>query len=698
MLTPAQQPTWLFDARAIRRVDGDEMLLGRIPRIFTPASTLTGMWPDTRVRFIRYHDQVYQFNGRNRMRAFNGVDWRYAGIQKSGTFSAVANTDSTELSGTYLYYITAANTRVQVGDQRYVESLPTAVTSAVTVNGQRIVVTLPASHPDPQVTHWIIYRNKNGYYDINVEDDEQDFFKVAEVAVGTTTYADTIVDDLLPPITVNFRTELPPAFKYAAVYDNSVFGCGFDEFSTGTATVDSSNAALVSFSISTLPDGLVGCSFRKIGDTRTYTIESQPSQNQVILNTSFAGQLSAASYVIFRDPAMLYSSEQLNAEAWGEEGELLRNQQPIGGPGSKLKLTGVYAAHGRLYIFTLDQVYVMYGKGDQRAITTEPVLDGIGCVSSDTIVKVDDTLYWLSLQGPVAYNPAMGQKAMRIGLPLGADWMDTLNADQIGLAHGGYQPLLHTIKWAVPLDGDNENGYVYVYDIATGTWWPEEQWGPTLYWQDYDPNGQPKLYSAVGRHFFIEDVGHNDGVPSGTVTGTIASYDSGTKTLTVSGASFYTTGYGLEDRWAHVYRTSSTTGAWSLVGRSQIASNTANTITLSEAVSIQANDTLYVAPVAFRWKTKMFAQSPNNQRVEALHGRFALQGEATPNSIYTQDEQDGTTLSTTDRVAVNTTHKRFPVMLRGPHFSKTFTIPATNAEIALRSLDVETDMNDKEKR
>jgi hypothetical protein len=691
VLTPAQQVHLHHSEDA--PLQDDDLFLVRQPRASAPATTLEGMWPDTRVRFIRYHDQVYQFNGLNRMRAFTGEDWRYAGITPPATAPTVATSPAgTELSGDYLYYITAANTRVRVGDLRYVESLPVAATSTVSPLGERVVVTLPASHPDPQVTHWIIYRNKNGYYDTNVDDEEQDFFKVAEVPIGTTTYTDTTADDLLEPFPVlSFKNEVPPVFKYGAIYDNRFYGCGMDEFTAGSVTVDSADATLLTFS-QEMPDGLVGCHFRKAGEARFYTIDARVSSTQFRLSSAFLGQLSGASYVIFRDPSMLYYSEQINAEAWGLEGEFQRNQQPVGGPGSQLKLTGLYTAHGRLYIFTLDQVYVLYSQGDNLQISVEPLLDGIGCVSSDTVVKVDDTLYWLSLQGPVAYNPSLDHKAVRIGTPLGTDWLSTLNASNISIACGAYQPLLHTIKWAVPLAGASENGYVYVYDIGTGTWWPEEDWTPTLYWNDYDSTGQPKMYSGVGRQFFLEDAGTNDGVPSGTKTGAVTSYDSNTKTVLVTGASFYTSGYGLEDRWVHFYRLSN--GSYIHVGKSRIVRNTDVTLVLRDNVAIQANDVFYVGPVTMRWQTKTFAVPAKNHRTAHLHTRFQLQAESTPSSIFTLDTQDGTVQTKWDNVAVNQTSKKFPVFARGPHYSKKLEVRATDAQIAIRSLDLETDVDE----
>lgn len=681
-----------------------EEVSGPRRRAFAGASAdpfeLSGMWPDTKMRYIRHHDQVYLLNGRNRMRAFTGTGFRLAGISKPAStgFAAADAAVAGDLDGEYHYKITAANTKIKTADERVVESLPIELTP-ITVQASQVTISLPVLHGDTQVTHWIIYRNKAGYLDASQEDDVQDFFKVAEVAIGTTSYTDNTPDDSLEPRpTCSFKAEIMPASKYACIYANTLFGCGFDTFETGTATlVGTQEVEIAGLTGLGLPDGLRGCYFQKKGDDRRYLILGLQSNTRLRLDAAFQGTLSAAEYRIFQDGSALFYSQLDDVEKAGYE--LDWNTEFIGGRGSKLKLTGVFPAHGVCYVFTLDQVYRLWqvtGEGEDLAfnISQQPIIDGIGCVSSWTCVLVQGTLYWLSAKGPVAFNPdATGQEGFaRIGEPLGEGWANDLNISQLGLSEGAYDPIFHRVKWAVPLADEYVNGKVIVYDIRTGTWWIEEDWGPNYYWSDFDSNGKQRLLSAVGRHMFFEDEDHNDGVPGGTKEATVTSYAAGV--VTCSAASFWTTGYGLEDRWAHVYRL--TAGTYVRLGKSKIASNTGQALTLrdvSDFTSAPASgDIVYVGPITFRWRTKTFAYPEVNQKALDFIARFALQGETSGSESYlwyrTVENQNNQTGM--PRVQVDQNHFELPSNTGGPEVALDIEIREPDAEIALRSLTLET--------
>lgn len=659
------------------------------------------MYRDTRVRFIRYNNQVYQFNGRNRMRAFTGKGWRLAGISKpSAPATAPASGAAGNLTGVYRYYITAANTRVVLEDGRYVESLPVLAGADVDVTALQVTVTLPTEPPDPQADKWIIYRNKSGEMDADIEDVDLDFFKVAEVAITTVSTSDNIADDSLTGADrLRFTTEIPPTFKYAAIFANHLIGTGFDEFTTGTATVLSDPSQIQINGAGDLPDGLVGCYFKKRGEDRKYTITGLLSSTRLQLDADFEGGLSAENYTIFRDPSEVWPSEFDNPEGHGEEGEVARNKLLVGGPGSKLKTTGIFAAHGVCYVFTLDQVYVIYGTPGDLRMGTDPVLDGIGCVSHDTIVEVDGTLYWLSLQGPVAYNPnaTRSNDALRIGEKLGPDWLEELNVTGIGLAAAGYNEKLHRLKFSVPLSGESVNGKTYVYDVRGNTWWVEPDWNATLYWRDFDSNGEPRLFSAAQRKLYMED--HEgtyvDGVPSGTTTATVTGWVSGTKTITASAAAFYTTGYGLEGVWVFVYRKPTTTSPYpyTFVGKSKVASNAGTTLVIEDALNIQVGDTVYVGAIRFKWKTPIYSHPSKNKRSMEWLLRFAMQGESggSESEVWKLDIPNADAASDYQAVQVLSPHVQHKLAAnqRGPEYQAQFEIVKPGARIAFRSMVLE---------
>ena len=650
------------------------------------ATLLSNLWPSVRVRFLRYNNLVYAFNGRDVLNRFDGADWYAAGFAKA-TGSSVAAGAAGVLTGAYYYRITAANTGVSVGDGRYAEGLPQEL-GVVNLTAQQSTVTVPATGASGQ-THWVIYRNKAG--------DQRYFWRVGTVAIGTTTYADNTADDSLSTIELGepsgtrFPYNTPPCFKHGAIFGNRMLGCGFDTYSSGTVTVNGTTT-LIDLAGATFPAGVVGCFFQKEGGSKRYTITARGSTTQITLGEAYVGALSGADYAIFRDPSTLWYSEFDNPEAWGREGEtpVGRNQILIGGRGSMLRLTGVYAAHGVAYVFSDELTYRVRGGTSDAAplwVEPDPFLKDVGCVGGDTVVQVEQTLFWLSRKGPVAYNPNSNQGLAQIGEPLGGDWIAALSLApaQLALSAGGYDPTTHTVKWAVPQSGETENTFILVYDIRTGSWWTETEWTPRFYFNDYDGDGKPRLYSVLGRQIFIESSGRTDGVPSGTTTGTVTGYVNGTKTVTCSAAAFYTTGFGLEDRWAHFY-----TAAGVFRGKSRIDSNTATTLVLEDAIStIIATDIVYVGAPQWYWKTKTFSQEPSQQEIEEVHLRFALQGESSQSTVYLQDYIEGNkdgVVGNSHPLVVKRNAKKHVCKRRSAEYAVKVSGRAPSMEVAIRSI------------
>ena len=658
------------------------------------ATLLSGLWPNVRIRYLRYNNLIYAFNGRDVLNRFDGENWYAAGFAKPTGISAAVGAAG-DLTGTYQYYVTAANCNITVGYGRYVESLP-ADAGSVTLASEKGAITLPGTGASGQ-THWVIYRNKAG--------DLRYFWRVTTVAVGTTTYADNTGDDSLETVELGdpgtrFPYERPPCFKHACIFGNRMLSCCFDEYNEGTVTVNGGDATLIDLAEATFPAGVVGCFFQADGDSKKYIITARGSTTQITLDQEFSGALSAADYMIYRDPSTLWYTEFDNMEAWGEEGEgpTGRNQILIGGRGSLLRLTGCYAAHGVAYVWTDDATYrVRGGTSDAIPLWVEPdpFLRDVGCVGADTVVQHENRLYWLDRKGPVAFDPTNG--VGRIGESLGGDWIAQLGLDaaQLSLCAGGYDPVIHAIKWCLPLSGETECGYILVYDIRTGTWWPETDWTPKFYFNDFDGDGKPKLYSVVGRQLFRESEGRTDGVPSGTQTGTVTGYVAGTKTVTCAAATFYTTSLGLEDRWAHVY-----TAAGVFRGKSRIDSSTAHTLVLEDAISgTIATDIVYVGAPQWYWKTKTFSAEPLQQEIEEVHLRFALQGEGSASTVYVQDYIEGAAAGTAQSAipyTVGRTAKKHVCKRRSAEYSVKVSGRTPSMEVAVRSIVVTENQEKKD--
>lgn len=620
----------------------------------------------------------------------------YTTVDAGGTVSIaprVATTGSSGPSGTYYYWIVPANKTHPVYRNRVVCGLPSAHSLAVTVNNQGVAVSgIPSTHPDAQVTHWFLYRNKNGYITSNTDSDLQDWWKVAEIPIGTTTYTDVILDDALPPEVMDTHTNIPPTCKAGAVFAERLWQTGFDVYSTGTATVNSVTTT-IDFSSATLPDGVVGCYFMKVDDDGFYQITERISTSKVCLDRPFVGTLSAASFNIFTDQSVVYFSEFNDFDAWGMDGQLFKNQLRVGGAGAAKSATAMIPLGNSLWIFTADSIYRAYVAGsmsDSRslALTPTPVFDGVGCVGAKAWDSTDNEIYFLSQRGPMKFNGSSAPEP--IGEKLGSTWLTGLNASQLSIAVVGFSPKMNTVKFSVPQGSDTENSLVYVYHRPSQTWWREEFVHPGFYFRDVDSSGRPALFYAQGAFVFEDDIGTSDGVPSGTITGTVTSTT--TSTLTDSTASFYTTGTGLQERYVHIYNATT----YALVGRRRITSNTGTVLTWDTTTSstlgggtltLAAGQRYYIGPVLWWWKTKDYAIADQAKRSYEAH--FQFQVETTPSSMWITQYHDNNSATAYNTFTCNTVHKKLGLDARNFSFALKLEGRQTNSDIGLQDLTME---------
>ena len=651
----------------------------------------TGTFPDGKQR----HNRLYVWTGRDRMRKYDGENWRNAGIANSGSSGASLAANGTGLYGTYYYYIVPANQKHFLRSGRVVCGGPYTRLGPITLQNQGVrISSIPGSFSaDAQVTHFRIYRNKNGFTDTNIADEEQDFFYVGSVAVGTTTYDDTTADDALDTEIINFRTEIPPTFEMGEVFGERLFGAGFDPLTTGTATVNASTT-LIDFSGVTIPDGVVGCFFQVDGDDARYTITARNSSTQITLSTAFVGALSGGTYSIYRDPSVLYLSEWDDFDAWGNRGEGFRNRLLIGGPMSTERIRAMKALDRSLYVFTETKIYRVWGQGpDQTAIKIELFFDGIGCVGPRAIWSVDNTIYFLSLRGPMAFTGTSAPVA--IGEKLGVGWIDGLNADQLKIAAVGSDG--RKVWFAVPEGSNTENSLAYVYDRLTDTWWQENHTHPMCYWLDRDSDGKPALFYGQGEFVVQTEYGATDGSPGGTVSGTSTSDT--TTTLTDSGASFYTTGAGLKERYVHIFHP--TTKA--LVGSRRISSNTSTALTwLSTGagggtLTIPDGSTYKIAPVYWYWRSKTFLDPVKVQRPMDLHITYDLQGESPTSSVLLTHYVDDVARSNLYENEIDKVEKKYPINCRGHAYAVKLECRDGGNDVAIRSLALEAPPQESDK-
>lgn len=566
---------------------------------------LTGLDGEARYRGAQYKFRAFCWNGRNRMRKWDGMNWQNAGIAKAAFTPGVAAAAGVGPDGTYRYYVSPVNSKQFNLQGKVIAGLPSTISAEITVVNTSITVSgIPATHVDSQVDRWYIYRNRSGYYDTTLEDEIQEFYYVGSVALGTTSYEDTATDDSLVGLdTVRFNQNIPPTFKYGEIYGERLFGCGFDPISTGTATVGSPATAM-NFS-SAIQDGAIGCWFKKDGDDQQYRIVAQVSSTQLTLDRAFVGACSGATYSIYRYPWLVYMSDFGDPEACGLDGEAFRWVREV--PGLD-EARGLCHYADALLVFTLNSIYAISGKGlnaEDVRITPSPLYSGLGSVGGDAIWRHGDELYFLSLLGPAVMR---GGAPELIGWPLGRDWMLALT--DVELKKSVVYGQDDFVWFGVPRSGETTCSRVWRYRRSTNSWWEETGFHPLFGFRDNGDDGRKaKTFCAQARYLYAPDSGTTDMTPtSGTAyAGTLTAQT--TTSATDNTASLPTSGGGLQQCYVHFYRT--TAGIESYVGSRRITSNTATQVSWSSstgtgngALTLANGDRYEIGRIAWTWTTR----------------------------------------------------------------------------------------------
>lgn len=577
---------------------------------------LDGMDPSATMRGVQYQNRGFFFNGRNRMRKFDGVDWNLAGITAdpflkptvtegdpdpasylvtqatvatniatltsaghpfvngqsvtinldapfdyyNGVYDVTvpgvggvntfdyalthgdAGPDSVTgkaydtaalqvgLSGRYRYYIAPVNTLNFNKNGQPVMGVPSDFSDEITVLAHKIVVgNIPATHEDPQVTGWYVWRNKSGIFDSGVAEVDQDFFFVGFVPIGETQFIDDTIDDKLSDQDrLRFNLQIPPTFQFGAIFGERMFGAGFKPFAIGAADKNSGDGTLIDFSVD-VPDGVVGCWFQAAGDPRRYTIIKQTAPKQVQLESEFIGGLLDSAYRIYNEPWDIFFSEYEDMEAWGPAGAVFRNKVSV--PGHQ-PVTVLIAYQGNLLAFTPWHIYAIVGKGPDLLdvqIFPDPLYSGLGCVSPDAICLIDNEVYFLTLRGPAVLRG--GGAPELIGGPLRRDWLDSLSNDELLMACAGSDG--RHVWFSVPVHGGAGNSKTFRFDRVTQSWFEETGAYPRQFVQEEGDDGVSVTSFTQGRFLVRPDYGDLD-FSGGTYQGAALSHT--TTSLTAFGS------------------------------------------------------------------------------------------------------------------------------------------------------------------
>ncbi len=279
--------------------------------------------------------------------------------------------------------------------------------------------------------------------------------------------------------------------------------------------------------------------------------------------------------------------------------------------GSNTPITGLHTTSNSLLIFTSSRVLELTGFGIS-SFRLKTLVENVGAVSDETI-ETDtngNVIFSAGVQG--VYMLSAGQAGqdsltgavldstpsslVRISSPA-LDNVFSGQDDDIVITASDY-----TTSHAY-FDRDNDLYFLYVgqhcfiYNTANKSWSyiPATRMTGSVYRKSPNGTGRGVLMDNLG-FMYSNWVGYENGIESGSVTGTITS--SGATTLTCSGCTFNTTNDGLKGLWVFL---DNENDEWR-----QISSNTGTQITVSSAWTTNpiAADNFYIAYIIPDWETK----------------------------------------------------------------------------------------------
>jgi hypothetical protein len=303
--------------------------------------------------------------------------------------------------------------------------------------------------------------------------------------------------------------------------------------------------------------------------------------------------------VLVADERNVYWSKQDKADNFPP-----LNYEPIE-TGEGDTITGIYPFSEELaLVFTTTAIWGIYGN-DPQTWAVKPIDHTIGCLSHLSIIEFNGQLgWWSDAYGPVVFD---GTTITRLGeRELGRDsYTSELNLNRLAYSWAGHDPKYGRIIWAVPGVGATRNTRMFVYNYQVGKF-ESEKWDPmpaACLATGYSSDGSLRLFlgNDRGQLFYFNESVHNDGVPSGTVSGTFV----GAGALsTISGTGFYTdSGENLAGRWVLIVDSDARP-----VTKVEIASSTSTTLTLATSPSLTVGPTYtyYIGSPDFRLGTRAY--------------------------------------------------------------------------------------------
>lgn len=401
---------------------------------------------------------------------------------------------------------------------------------------------------------------------------EDVLYRGEDVATATgEPYVDDIDDDTLisrafsidydPASFREYEDGNTPIFRAVASWRGRAWGFGgfrAAQYSAGTASVTEASYT-VTLATNTRPSlEWVNRTFRVSGDTDGYLVNDvDESARTLTLNLPYAGSTNGtASYTVTdeRDLCELWYSEPTSVQVlnigvnnWPGENSLrgISSKDPAGG-------CALIAAWGSLVALTRTGVWRVVG--DTGSFAIQSIGDGFGCFGPRCVVEADGVLYWLGPDGiftwsgsgdpmPLSNPPETDAGGRSVGIQ---GTIEAITRSQVDICHAVLDPTRREIRWYVPLDGSTSCDHAIIFDLTSRVFSLDDKAMVTCAEAVVDESGRYVVVEGdEAGCLWQTGVSTSDGAYGFEPKQAVSSYSAATRTVTVSGTPFPTTGAGL---------------------------------------------------------------------------------------------------------------------------------------------------------
>jgi hypothetical protein len=348
-----------------------------------------------------------------------------------------------------------------------------------------------------------------------------------------------------------------------------------------------------------------------ISDNTTTTYQTDVADSSLITlgpNISESDVVPSGARYLESHVSRLFAATntQLHYSGLGKPESFATDDYERVNPDDGQKITAIHAAHEVLIIWKTSAMYALVGDNPQ-SWEVRLIDPHVGCTSHRSVITVEGLTYWWSEQGPMVWDGAGTPKP--IGTPLIAPTLAPDNINEAKLDHivAAADVVRQRVMFGVPNYGQARNTMILPFSYRLQRW-ESSKWDPmdvASFGVADDADGQPWVFlgNYAGQAFKWWD-SDNDGVDSGTKTGTFTASGTSVTTVTDAGASFDTTGGGLVERKVTILDSN---GSPVTTRRPYIASNTGTAFTLTYAVAGLTNGGTYTYVIGgpdFQWDTR----------------------------------------------------------------------------------------------